>query len=316
MSVRTSLKSCLKAFHRHHKSRPDIFIFTLPRTGSTLLAEILNTDPTVKTASESLALNRDNRSVLRKYFDREFLAERYVDISTEELEQLFGYYSDLSEGKTWNSYYWSDLFSPGHRLATSRTLFKTHRITYYFREFMDHFREDYGLYLLRHPVAHSLSRMSQGWDDYTELFAGSRNTGELIPRSAREMIEEVKESGSPLEKFVLSWCLENYIFIHQFQEEKLGANVIPVFYEDLVWEPEKSIRKLCEKLGLGYNEKMLSLVNVPSSGIVHSEGETEEQIRAGNRDYLTARWKERVDEQEREKLQHILTELGITIYEI
>lgn len=316
MSVRTSLKSCLKAFHRHHKSNPDIFIFTLPRTGSTLLAEILNTDPAVKTASESMALNRDNRRVLRNYFDLEFLAERYVDITADELEQLLGYYSDLSEGKTWNSYYWSDFFSSDHRLATSRTLFKTHRITYYFREFMERFRGDHGLYLLRHPVAHSLSRMSQGWDDYIELFAVSEKIMDLIPRNAGVMIEQVKDSGSPMEKFVLSWCLENYVFIHHYQEEELPANVIPVFYEDLVWEPELSIRELCLKLGLGYNEKMLSMVKVPSSGIVHSEDETEDQIRAGNRDYLTARWKERVNETEREKLQQILTELGITIYKI
>jgi hypothetical protein len=314
MRIRSSIKSLLKHLHRHEKTQEDIFIFTLPRTGSTLLAEILNTDPFTKTVSEPLALNRDNLQVLRRYFPEDFPIERYVDISPENLQRMYGYFEDLSKGKTWNSYYWSDLRSGFHRFTSERTLFKTHRLTYYFEDFMQHFKDDFGLYLLRHPVSHSFSRLKLGWDPYIDLYAASPKIRNLLSKEARSKIREVLAYGSQLEKFVLSWCLENYVFLHKLKSGSLPDHIFPVFYEELVRSPEKTIREICMRVNMEYNEGMLSRVKVPSSGIVHSSEDAETQILAGNTDYLTQRWRQSIDEQGLEKVQDILNKLGITIY--
>ena len=314
MRIRNSIKSLIKNLHRHKKSEPDVYIFTLPRAGSTLLTEILNTDPHSKTASESFALNKDNTRVLGKYFDKEFLAERYVDLSEDNLQQMINYYTDLAEGKTWNSYYWSDLFSQHHHFSTTRTLFKTHRVTYYFDDLMLHFKDDFGLYVLRHPVSHALSRISKGWTCYIDLYAEAQKIKDIIPREAKLKIEQVNSTGSRLEKFILSWCLENFVFINKLQNGSLPSNVFPVFYEELVMNPELTIRDICKKVKMAYHENMLSMVKVPSSGIVHSAEETGDQIIAGNKDYLINRWKESLDINAEKQVKDILLSFGITIY--
>jgi hypothetical protein len=314
MSIKSLSKSLALHLHRHKKSEADLFIFSLPRTGSTLLAEVLNTDSRSKTASESFALNKDNTRVLRKYFDKNFLAERYVDISNGNLQQMFNYFNQLSEGKTWNSYYWSDFFTPSHRFSTTRTIFKTHRITYYFDDLLGHFKDDYGLYLIRHPVSHSLSRLRLGLSAYIDLFAQSDKIKDTLPPGAKETISRVNSRGSDLEKFLVSWCLENYVFIKKYQEGHLPPNVFAVFYEELVFNPEQALRDICHKIKMEYTDKMLSIIDLPSSGIVHSTEETEKQIEAGNKNYLANRWKEGLSTLAQEQIKDILTSFGIKIY--
>ena len=314
MRIKNLLKTFIIKLHRHKKSESDVFIFSLPRGGSTLLAEVLNTDPHSKMASESFALNKNNTRILRKYFEKDFLDERYVDMPNESFQGMINYFLDLSEGKTWNSYYWSDFFTPFHHLATSRTIFKTHRVTYYFDDLMSYFKDDFGLYLLRNPVAHALSRLRKEWSSYLDLYAESLKIRDILPKKAKLKITQVSTTGSDLEKFIVSWCLENYVFIRSFQEGRLASNVFPVFYEDLVLNPEHTIKDICHKIKMEYNENMLSVVDVPSSGIVHSTKETEDQIKAGNKGYLTNRWKESIGKNTEKQVQDILTSFGIGIY--
>jgi hypothetical protein len=179
---------------------------------------------------------------------------------------------------------------------------------------MHHFEDDYGIYLIRHPMAHSLSRMRQNWSEYIDLYAGSEKIKKLLPKPARTKIKEVHATGSPLEKFVCSWCLENFIFIHAYQKGVLPDNVFPVFYEELVQKPELVLRELCHKISMEYKENMLAVLDHPSRGIVHSTRETASQIHAGNKEYLIGRWKENVDGKTLEKARGILTSFGITLY--
>ncbi len=314
MRIKNIFKTVLSKLHNHKKSSPDIFIFTLPRAGSTLLAEILNSNFQSKLASESFALNEDNLVVLKKYFNKDILADRYVDLSNENLKKVIDYYQDLSKGKTWNSYYWSDFFKVHHKFITSRTVFKTHKFTYYFNDIMNHFNNDYGIYLLRNPISHSLSRISKGWNVYIDLYYESEKIKNTLSDKAIKKINQVNKNGTTLEKFVVSWCLENYVFIKDYQNKNLAPNVFPVFYEDLIIDSEKTIKSICSKINMEYNEKMLTIIDIPSSGIVHSTKETEEQIISGNKDYLVNRWKEKVDETSLKKSKDILQSFDIKLY--
>ena len=314
MRIKNTIKSLLKNLHSHKKSEPDIYIFSLPRTGSTLLAEILNTDSNSKTASESLSLTKDNIQVLRKYFNKDVLSERYVDVSEQSLHEIIEYYELLAEGKTWNSYYWSDFLTSNHSFKTTRTIFKTHKVTYYFDELMGHFNNDYGIYLLRHPVSHALSRLRKGWDSYISIYATAKKIKNIIPHKAILKIREVNATGSDLEKFVVSWCLENYIFIHSHQNNSLPPNILPVFYEELVTNPEVTLKNICAKIKMKYTKEMANLVSIPSSGTIHSTNETKDQIIAGNKNFLINRWKETLDINTEKELKSILVCFGIHLY--
>ena len=314
MHIKGSIKQLIKVFHRHNKSLPDIYIFSLPRSGSTLLAEVLNTNPKSKTASESFALNQDNVQLLKNYFREDFLSERYIDVSTLDLEKITSYYTALSEGKTWNSYYWSDLFSKNHHYNTSRTIFKTHKVTYHYDDLMNHFKDDFGIYLLRNPIAVSISRLRMGWSTYIDDYSKSNKIKDFISIDLKYTIEEVKQTGTELEKQVLSWCLENCIFLINKLNGTTPKNVITVFYEDLILNPKKTLLKICSITGLEYHSDMLKIFNQPSSGIVHSKKLVKQEILAGNSLYLVNRWKKEVDIKSQQRIEKLLGKFGYDFY--
>ncbi len=179
---------------------------------------------------------------------------------------------------------------------------------------MNHFKDDYCIYLLRNPISHSLSRISKNWNSYINLYSESQKIKELLSEDAKKMIYQITKNGSTLEKFVVSWCLENYMFIHHFQNQNLPSNIIPVFYEDLILNSENSIKNICEKVNIKYKSEMLAVLDIPSSGIVHSTKETEKQIKSGNKDYLVNRWKEKLDLKQIDKIKEILNSFNIQLY--
>ena len=286
----------------------------MPRSGSTLLAEVLNTNPKSKTASESFALNHDNVQLLKNYFEEDFLTERYIDVSALDLEKIKSYYTALSEGKTWNSYYWSDLLSKNHHYNTCRTIFKTHKVTYHYDDLMNHFKDDFGIYLLRNPIAVSLSRVRMGWSTYIDDYTMSNKTKGFFSKDLKQTIEEVKQTGTELEKQVLSWCLENSVFLMNRLKGSTPKNVMTVFYEDLILNPKKTLLKICSMTGIDYHPDMLQLFNRPSSGIVHSKELVKQEILAGNSLYLVNRWKKEVDIKSQQRIKKLLGKFGYDFY--
>ncbi len=314
MNIKRPVKHLIKGFHTHNKSLPDIYIFSLPRSGSTLLTEVLNSNLKSKTASESLGLNKDNKNILKQYFSEDFISERYVDISPDDFQQILAYYSALSQGKTWNSFYWSDLFTKYHSYSTSRTIFKTHKITYHFDELMNNFGNDYGIYLLRNPIAVSLSRIRMGWCNYIDQYEDSLQIKDFISQDLKSVMKEIKQNGTELEKQVLSWCLENSIFIKNWLNNSLPKNVITVFYEDLILNPKKTLLRICSKIDMEYHPNMLKIIDQPSSGIIHSQKEVKKEILTGNSLYLTERWKNEIDSKSLNRIENLLRKFGFDFY--
>ncbi|GEM_PF-6167771 len=314
MDGKVIIKTLLKGIHKHKKQNNDIFIFTLPRTGSTLLSEILNTNSKVKTASESFALNNSNKQILLKYFDTNFLSERYTDTSNNEFRALIRYIDDISKGKTWNSYYWSDFKSHFHNFKTNRTVFKTHKITYQFDNIMNHYKDDFALYLVRHPISHSFSRIRNNWDTYIKQYLESGKIKNQISSENQLKISDILTTGSLLDKFVLSWCLENFVFFKKLQNNTLPKNILPVTYENLVLNPEKTIKNICLRSNIEYSNKMVKLLNSPSKGIVHSTNKTKEQITLGNKSFILSNWREKISKEEERKAFEILDLFDFNFY--
>ena len=104
MTPKRFVKQFLSSLHRHHKSQGDIYIFSVPRSGSTLLAEVLNSNSASKTASEVFSLNAENRAVLKEYIGENSISDRYVDLPSDQYQNILKYFADLSDGKTWNSF--------------------------------------------------------------------------------------------------------------------------------------------------------------------------------------------------------------------
>lgn len=293
----------------------DIYIFTIVRAGSTWLTEIINSQPGIKTVSEPLSTNnKDQISVLTKYFGSMFLEERYISLTDREKELMVKYFSDLSLGKTLRSLYWRDLFSRSHSFFTNRTLFKTHKISSLLLFFDDKFDIDI-IYLIRHPISNSISRIRKGWNHYIKHYLDDEYFRGLLDGNLINFIEKINMEGTILEKFVASWCLENWVFLRTLQKQEVFKNNITlVTYEELVLQPEKVIKKLYLNLNLTELHRMFKHVNIPSHGIIHSTKQTKENIIAGNRDYLLNRWKKDVSNNEEKKVFNILEKFNIDLY--
>lgn len=312
MTLKSSVKKLLKLFHAHKKEGKDIVIVTLPRTGSTLLAEILNVDKGCKVCSEPFGINSQNIKILNKYLSLENIQERYTDVSKSMIESLKLYFNDLSEGKTWNSYYWSDLFSRNHKLKTNRTIFKTHKLTYVYEDLFND-KDHFVIYLMRHPISHSLSRIRNKWSEYSLQFAQSDKISNDLNDKQKKLVAKIVNSGNELEKFVLSWCLENYIILKNVQNNKCKNHIL-ISYEELIYNSEMVLKDICERVNLEYRTKMLDMIKTPSNGIVHSTESAKKQILKGEMLEMISKWREKVSSTDEQKLFKILYAFNIDIF--
>ena len=312
--LKVILKQLLKYAHIHKKTQPDIFIFTLPRTGSTLLAEILNTTKHSKSVLEPFNMNRQTRPIIAKYIDDKAISERYFQLSNHQLDCIKIYLEDLSAGKLFNAYSWSDINTAYHSFKTENSIFKIHKISYYFDDIMNHFTSDYGLYLLRHPISHSLSRIRNNWSHYIKEFSTSEKIINQLTLNQNKLITETHNSNDILSKFVLSWCLENFVFLNAQRNNTLNNNVIPIYYERIIINTKKTINELYNFIQTKPNKAVFEIVNKPSKGVIHSSKETQKQILSKNKVYLIDRWQSQVSNTQLSNCQLILDAFNITIY--
>jgi hypothetical protein len=96
------------------------------------------------------------------------------------------------------------------------------------------------VYLLRHPVPSSWSVAQLGWPDKLQQFLGQESLmqGPLAPFGT--VIDAAAGSTDPFHRFVLRWCLENFV-----PTELLDAGQAHVvFYEHLVEDPRAELARL------------------------------------------------------------------------
>lgn len=313
MSGKLFIKNLLSKLHTHRKRLPDVFIYTLPRSGSTLLLEVLNTDRRYKAVSEPLVINAQNIRILKKYLPKEIIAERYTDLSGAHFENLMHYFNLLSLGKLPTGYYWTDLFEKSHAFRTKGSLFKTHKITHLFAKVAE-YTAAVGIYLLRHPAAVSLSRMKLNTDHYIETFLKTESVQAHISDTARSAAKAIAREGSRFEQFVCSWCLENFEFFRLLKTNALPPKVFFLSFEELILQPATLMPKLCERTGLQFSNTMLQTVNKPSHGTVHSTKETIAQITKGENSQILRKWQQTVSPEETKQLYEILQLFDIDYY--
>ncbi len=314
MYIKYSIKTSLRLFHRHQSVFKDIYIISLGRAGSTLLAEMLNTQKGVRLVPEPLLNTPINIRVLNRYFSKSFISDRYLDLDNQDFEKLLNYFRDLSRMKTSNSINWTDLGSRSHNFNTNRTVFKTHRLTYLFDNFLKAFDVE-GLYLIRHPISHSLSRMRLNWDTYIDEYLAAIKIKNHISSQAKEKAHSIQKTGSRLQKYVLNWCLENFVFLNGFKSNTMEKSLTAISYEEIIAYPEKTVSNLISRFDFSSAEAMLAQIKTPSSGIIHSTKETSDQIRKGKTNFLLNSWRSKISEDEEKTAFEILDLFGFNLYQ-
>jgi Sulfotransferase family len=99
------------------------------------------------------------------------------------------------------------------------------------------------VYIIRHPCAVASSRQRLGnelsIDEYLDESA-------LVADHLAPYVGALSQLSTPFEKAVASWCIENYVPLKQIDE---GLELVMVFYEDLVTDPDETLQHVFGALG-------------------------------------------------------------------
>jgi len=298
-------KRFITTFLNYHRpgDKKDILILSSPRSGSTLLMELLYTQPGIKYINEPL-----DKSVLDHFG---FLPIRtrwdYLNLDPYEQRAIKYYFQNSKEIKYFGP---TDVFDKNYKFFSNRRVFKVIRANALIEWFMKELDMEI-IYLIRHPIAQSLSCINRGHHCAIAEYLQDHDFSETyLNKEQKSFAQQVFESGSLLEKFVVEWCLDNLAPLYTCKTH----NFLTASYEELVLKPRKVIGLLCDKLDLPDRDRMLSRIRTPSRVTDTSTMQTKDMIRKGDRNFLVSKWEKYVSESETRRAFEILHQFDIKVY--
>jgi hypothetical protein len=280
--------------------RPNVFLYSTPRSGSTWLMELIWSQPGFKFCDEPLNLRNVG---VRRYLG----LTDWGALSSKEAEAaLATYFGGFCSGRL-------GFKNPNpfrgryYRPLTHRIVFKViqgadDRLNWLADTFNGRI-----LFLIRHPIAVSMSR-----EVYPRLQAFlSSDYQHHFTEKQRRYAQRLIDTGSKLEQGVLAWCLQNAVPLRDRRNDWAI-----VTYEQLIREPEPVITALAAKLDLPEPDRMLQGLTVPSAVKAKSDSETQRALEQGmaKRTWLAEKWRERITETEERQVMEILAHFDLDAY--
>ncbi len=301
MIVKHSIMNVLNV-HRPD-GRPNVFIFSSPRSGSTWLMELVMTQPGFKYCDEPFNLRTPEvryRSGMTGWHE----------LYTPDAEvHMADYIRRFLDGKPCLAKLKHSVPSYRYyRAVTHRMVFK---ILHAGKDRIPWFRRSFNariVYLLRHPVPVSLSR--QQYPQIGALLSG--NYAGFFTDPQIKLAKNILKGGTKLEKGVLSWCLQNAVPL-QHREKEWTV----VTYEQMVLDPLPVIRALVHNLELPDVDRLAARLDVPSQTTWQSDRQTKQMFESDGENknkYLVEKWKKQVGPEQEKKLLGICETFGLDVY--
>ncbi|MSP43824.1 MAG: hypothetical protein EXR08_10775 [Alphaproteobacteria bacterium] len=292
-------------YHRQGKL-PDIFIISVPRTGSTFLMEVLGAQPRMKTLDEPFSMNYPHTH-------RELGVDNWPDaVMLRNRKEIYGRYVDrLCKGQI--SDFKSPVWSRNGRFFTTRNTLK---ILHAGEDLIPWFEERFDcmiVLLIRHPIPTVLSHEVH---PRVDCFLRQPEMRALFSDSHIRFAERILASDSQYDRGVLDWCLQYYpAFTHGI---KPSWTVIS--YEDLSVEAIGAVKYLEQRLQLSPTRNLEQIIGEPSVSTVQSDAETVAFFKSGkpsqSRHYLIEKWRERLEPGREARTFEILDGMGLDIYSL
>ncbi|MCP4614547.1 MAG: sulfotransferase [Planctomycetes bacterium] len=297
-----AIKHAIKLISSVHWSGdfPNVFLFSTPRSGSTWLTELIWGQPGFKYLEEPLNLRN---SLIQHYSGITEWQRLYSDDGSLALQN---YFQALCDGRL--CFMDPGPFRRHYRPITRRIVFK---VIHGGEDRINWFRDTFNgqiVYLVRHPIAVSLSRQV-----YPRLHALLESDYRRhFSRKQLEYANSILDSGTNLERGVLSWCLQNAVPLQQATDDWAIVS-----YEQMVLDPDSVIEYLAHKLELPRPERMRSSIAIPSRSTVKSGEETRQMLDRGpeaDKRWLVEKWRGQVDEAEEHSAIAILEQFHLDAY--
>lgn len=295
----------------HFKSKPDIFIFSSFRSGSTWLAEIIYKFSGVKYVQEPLS--KSKRNISKNIFP-------IIPSNTYTLDDIYGneeifykYIINLSKGKYVISRRY-DFLSRSFNIYTNRSVFKILRANLLINWFLEHFNNDYFIFLIRHPIAASISKIKTGiTKDFSETLVKFKNDDtykKLLKEGVLEQISKEKNTYTLLEQNVIVWCLDNLPLLHSYKNLN-GHNVILLTYEELVLDTEFIIDKLSKEFDLYTPPNKIHDFHSKSASTIYNKTKI---VDFTDKNILLNTWRKEITNDEKYRIFEIIKMFNIDIY--
>ena len=301
-AVNQAFKQVLKQVPNIHRpdGRPNVFLFSTPRSGSTWLMELIWSQPGFKYCAEPLNLRNPG---VRQHLGVGEWRQLY---SNDAIPLLHDYFQAFCEGRL--RFKNPNPFKGYFRPVTHRIVFKEiHAGGAIINWFRDNFNARV-VVLLRHPLAVSLSREELPTlttfidSDYQHHFSAEQ----------LEYSQRIVNSGTRLERGVLAWCLQNAVPLRDATDDWAIIS-----YEQMVLAPLPLVGYLADKLQLPLPDRMMNRLTVPSGVKAKSDKPTQDLLAEGDstkRPWLVEKWRRKVDDAEERAAMAILERFEIDAY--
>jgi len=289
-------------YNSHQPSgKPNVLLFSMPRSGSTWLMELIWTQPGFKPINEPLNLKGS-------WLKKKSGIEGFQDLYSEQARTIvIAYFKAIADGK-------ANFLNPNPLRKHAR--FRSSRIVYKVIHGGELFINDIAIstnskivYLIRHPIAVALSRKQiPRTQELTSDFVMS-HFDEQEQAYAKTMIKQ----GSEMEIKVLTWCIQNKLALSQKHKDWLILS-----YERLTFQPETVLKALAEHCQLPDIELMMQSVNIPSAVTTQSEEDSVALMKnkSYDRQQLIRKWRSKVDEDTIQRCFEVCKNMNFEIYTI
>lgn len=300
------MKEIIRSISNYHKqgSKPNIFYFSTPRSGSTWLMELILSQNGIKQCNEPFNIRRPE---IRKVLDIHDWDTLQSETSINKIKNYIDLFTTGSKKVAFADILPQQKY---HRFVTNRIIFK---ILFAGEDRINWFKETFDgkiIFSIRHPIPVSLSR-----EVYPRL--QSFITSDYRKNFTEEQIsfaKEIIEKGTELEKMVLDWCFQNAPPLRNPPED-----LVIITYEQLTLDPGPIITKLANYLELEDTEEMLKGISKPSNSVSKSNEETASFLGdasnyENNKKWLIEKWRKKVDVEQEKALMNILKVFELDIY--
>ena len=277
MSLFHALKGRLLNHHRPG-DRPDIFLFSTARSGSTFLMEILSAQRGMKIVNEPLQLNYPH---VRASLGWDSWEEAVTAPDRRErFERHFGRIRN-NEIPMLNR----PPYRRGGKFFTNRITFK---VLHGGEDLVEWFEDALGgviLILKRHPIptarSHYLHPRLAHFERQPEVMA-------RLDGPQKRLLRETLSCGDHFRMGIVSWCLQNMFL----GGDHARSSWTTTYYEDLTLSPQDSVDALTDRLQLDPTPDAEALARRPSGSTRYSKSDTKDYFESGEDDrrFLVEKW--------------------------
>lgn len=298
------IKAALGSICIYNLNKKPIFIFSTRRSGSTLLMEMIYSQPNVDYINQPLSL-WNYHPHLKKIFRPN--KNRFISLNSEiENKKILMYFQDLLSGKLRLHHEWN-IFDSKFSWYVNRLVVKELNA----KSFIDWFSKNFDIeviYLIRHPVPTALSIIRRKWGNTARAFLENDYFCRNFLDKEREIFcRNILDKGTLLQKFVLEWCLDNLHPLKRYPQRPW----LTLTYEELVLRPRKISQLICQRFNLPDCRTMEKCVSKPSRT---STKVSKEKIKQLGHCSLLNDWRQLLKIKDIEQTEQILDLFGINEY--